>query len=253
MRLIVNADDLGYSRGVNCGIVDAHIHGIVTSASAMTNMPAFAHAAETIYALTGLGVGLHFNITAGRPLSDSASTLTYANGRFKGREFVFDPESRIDPHDVRLELHAQMRALFKSGCRPTHIDSHHNVHTAPAVAESIADYARILGLPVRAVPETEPLMPVSVPLCTGFHAENAQAQWLISFLDDYAGDIVELMTHPGFVDQALLSGSSYALARAQEHAVLTSKELLEYVQTRGIRLIRHDEAWAPPDAKGGTK
>ena len=244
MRLIVNADDLGYSRGVNCGIADAHIHGMVTSASAMTNMPAFAHAADAVCALHELGVGLHFNITTGRPLANGASTLTDAKGNFKGRDFVFDPKSGIDPYDVRLELHAQMQALFKSGCRPTHIDGHHHVHAAPAVAETLADYARTLGLPVRSVPETDkpPHTPGAVALCTGFHAENAQAKWLIAFLDACAEDAVELMTHPGFVDQALLSGSTYALPRAREHAVLTSKEILDYVKTRGIRLIRRDEA-----------
>ncbi|NLT15991.1 MAG: carbohydrate deacetylase [Clostridiales bacterium] len=235
MQLIVNADDLGYSRGVNCGIADAHVHGVVTSASAMANMPAFRHAADTVRALATLGVGLHFNITCGRPLADGVSTLTDANGYFMGPDPVFDPQNDIDPYHIRLELHAQMQAFLKSGCRPTHIDSHHHVHTAPAVADTFSDFARTLGLPVRAAANSE------VALCTGFHAQDAQAAWLISYLDACTEGTVELMTHPGFVDQALLSGSTYALPRAREHAVLTSKEVREYIQTRGIRLIRHDE------------
>lgn len=235
VQLIVNADDLGYSRGVNCGIADAHVHGVVTSASAMANMPAFRHAADTVRALATLGVGLHFNITCGRPLADGVSTLTDANGYFMGPDPVFDPQNDIDPYHIRLELHAQMQAFLKSGCRPTHIDSHHHVHTAPAVAETFSDFARTLGLPVRAAADSD------IALCTGFHAQDAQAAWLISYLDACTEETVELMTHPGFVDQALLSGSTYALPRAREHAVLTSKEVREYIQTRGIRLIRHDE------------
>ncbi|MCF0246078.1 MAG: ChbG/HpnK family deacetylase, partial [Ileibacterium sp.] len=38
-RVIVRADDLGYSRGVNLGIADAVNQGIITSVGVMTNMP----------------------------------------------------------------------------------------------------------------------------------------------------------------------------------------------------------------------
>ena len=44
-RLIVNADDFGQSPGVNRGIIEAHQHGIVTSASLMVSWPAAAEAA----------------------------------------------------------------------------------------------------------------------------------------------------------------------------------------------------------------
>ncbi|MGH9864633.1 MAG: ChbG/HpnK family deacetylase, partial [Candidatus Acidiferrales bacterium] len=36
-RLIVNADDFGYTRGVNAGIVRAFREGIVTSTTLMAN------------------------------------------------------------------------------------------------------------------------------------------------------------------------------------------------------------------------
>ncbi len=44
-RLIVNADDFGLSAGVNEGIVEAHVSGIVTSTSLMVDRPAAAGAA----------------------------------------------------------------------------------------------------------------------------------------------------------------------------------------------------------------
>lgn len=44
MKLIVNADDFGYSDGVNLGIIEAHRSGIVTSTSAMVTMPSIDHA-----------------------------------------------------------------------------------------------------------------------------------------------------------------------------------------------------------------
>ena len=36
-HLVVNADDLGCSEGVNLGIFEAHEHGIVTSSSLMVS------------------------------------------------------------------------------------------------------------------------------------------------------------------------------------------------------------------------
>ncbi len=42
--LIINADDFGQSSGVTRGIIEAHEHGIVTSASFMVRWPAAAEA-----------------------------------------------------------------------------------------------------------------------------------------------------------------------------------------------------------------
>ncbi|TGU42153.1 ChbG/HpnK family deacetylase, partial [Mesorhizobium sp. M00.F.Ca.ET.186.01.1.1] len=41
MKLIVNADDFGYSKGVNLGIIEAHRAGVVTSTTTMVNMGGF--------------------------------------------------------------------------------------------------------------------------------------------------------------------------------------------------------------------
>ena len=39
-RLLIRADDLGYSEGINCGIAAAVAAGLVRSVGVMTNMPA---------------------------------------------------------------------------------------------------------------------------------------------------------------------------------------------------------------------
>src|SRR2546426_8473794 len=60
--LIVNADDFGRSAGVNRGIIRAHQHGIVTSASLMVRWPAAAAAAEYARRHSRLSVGLHLDL-----------------------------------------------------------------------------------------------------------------------------------------------------------------------------------------------
>ncbi len=69
IRLIVNADDYGLTAGVSAGIREAHQSGIVTSTTAMMNLPGVVEdlrlALETC---PGLGLGAHLVLTAGGPL-----------------------------------------------------------------------------------------------------------------------------------------------------------------------------------------
>src|SRR5699024_3337774 len=67
-RIIINADDFGYSRAVNWGIIDAHAEGLLTSTTLMTNMPAAEHAFKLGHAHENLGIGVHLTLTCGRPL-----------------------------------------------------------------------------------------------------------------------------------------------------------------------------------------
>jgi chitin disaccharide deacetylase len=71
MKLIVNADDFGLSRGINRGIIQSHEYGIVTSASLFANGPAFDDALEKITTCPKLGVGVHLNVLRGAPVAES--------------------------------------------------------------------------------------------------------------------------------------------------------------------------------------
>jgi len=82
--LIVNADDFGMSRGITDGIILAHRYGFVTSTSLMVNMPAAEYAISRLAAAPRLSVGVHLNITAGRPIlpAQKVATLVDASGGF---------------------------------------------------------------------------------------------------------------------------------------------------------------------------
>ena len=68
-RLIVNADDFGLTAGVSRGILRAHREGLVTSTTVLASLPAQPELDATATASPGLGLGLHFNLTWGRPVS----------------------------------------------------------------------------------------------------------------------------------------------------------------------------------------
>ena len=65
-RLIVNADDFGRTPGVNEGTLEAHLNGIVTSATVMVLEKAARDGIrQAIERAPKLGLGLHFMLTGG--------------------------------------------------------------------------------------------------------------------------------------------------------------------------------------------
>src|SRR6266478_9087095 len=91
-NLIVNADDLGWTDGVNRGIVEAFHRGIVTSTSLLANGGAFAGAVEAARSAPGLGVGLHLNLSDGLPVANPESVASLLN---RDGEFSGGPESLL--------------------------------------------------------------------------------------------------------------------------------------------------------------
>ena len=63
--LVVNADDLGLSRGINAAIRRAHVDGIVTSTSLLTVGRYAADAAAMLRATPSLAAGVHLALEIG--------------------------------------------------------------------------------------------------------------------------------------------------------------------------------------------
>src|SRR5829696_7273358 len=135
--LIVNADDLGLSGGVNAGIVAAHEGGVVTSASLMVKRPAAAAAAEIARRLPSLAVGLHIEI----------AEWVYEDG---GWRLAFGQCDANDQDAVEAECREQL-ATFRSllGRDPTHLDSHQHAHMSEPVGLVAKTLADELDVPLR--------------------------------------------------------------------------------------------------------
>jgi predicted glycoside hydrolase/deacetylase ChbG (UPF0249 family) len=151
--LIVNADDFGLNAAANAGIIECHRAGSVTSTTLMANAPAFAGAVELAAAHPELGVGLHFNLTWGRPLSDPARVpaLVDAGGLFLerdrlGRKCLL---GQVPAAQVQCELEAQFLRLTAWGVNATHVDSHQHVHAFPQVFHAVARLCENRGIPMR--------------------------------------------------------------------------------------------------------
>ncbi len=148
--LIINADDFGFTDGVNLGIVEAHRAGTVTSASLMVNTPGFAGAVAAMHELPELRVGLHINLTVGRPLSGrlAASLVDPESGRFLSLARLLGRAMgrRVLYRHVYDEVHAQFARATDSGIALTHMDGHEHVHLLPVVASAVRDIAPRFGV-----------------------------------------------------------------------------------------------------------
>jgi predicted glycoside hydrolase/deacetylase ChbG (UPF0249 family) len=141
-RLIVNADDLGMSRGITDGILMAHKHGFLTSASLMPNMPAAEYAVARLCTAPKLAVGVHLNICQGRPLLHPCETrsLVGPDGRFHPAPVMARRLWRwqVSAAELEGEFREQIRWMKHRGLQPTHADSHQHMHIYPAAARPFA-------------------------------------------------------------------------------------------------------------------
>jgi len=150
VRLIVNADDFGMARPITDAIIDCHRRGIVTSTSWMANMPEAEHAARRAREVPGLGVGIHLNLTEGKPISppDSIPLLVGTDGEFlpKAVQLKRLGSGKAIAEQIRGELAAQLQRARALGMDPTHCDSHHGIHGIAPVRRAMIDVLRTFGV-----------------------------------------------------------------------------------------------------------
>ena len=154
-RLVVNADDLGLARSVNRGIVQTMAGGVVRSASLIVNTAAADDAVcclrEAREAGLDIGIGLHFNIVTGRPLTSCPSLAP--GGAFHSLPVLAlrALAGAVVAAEVEAELRAQLararRRLATLGLTVTHVDSHRHAHALPGIYDVVVRTARDEDVP----------------------------------------------------------------------------------------------------------
>ncbi|MBU2611956.1 MAG: carbohydrate deacetylase [Chloroflexi bacterium] len=273
VRLIVNADDYGRTPGVERGIREAHLRGIVTSTTAMMNMPGVGDALRAALQETPrLGLGVHLVLTSGKPLlpPEQARSLVDESGAFlKSDELVTRLDS-LELFEIEVEWRAQVeKFIHVSGQKPTHLDSHHHSSYFRAdmfgkMLELAREYDCAIRLPraqaaqpdglppevADSVREFTPRLLAKFEPCTpqtfiaSFYDEDATQANLLNIIENLTDGVSELMSHPGYADADLLdvqSGSVYARQRESELSILTDAEVRDAIRSRGIELITFRE------------
>jgi chitin disaccharide deacetylase len=210
-RLIVNADDLGLTDGVNRGIIDAHTRGVLTSASLMVDAPGAQDAVGLVREHPALSVGLHF---------------------------VDDGPELDDPGHAEREFARQLdRFRSLTGAEPTHVDSHHHVHVK-RMTRFVA-LVEPLGVPLRGDGRVRYLGAFFAHPSPGVvDLDRIRPAFLLSLLQAEAtGPFSELGCHPGWLTDELRS--SYAGEREIELATLTEPGLRERIEALRLALASY--------------
>ena len=147
--LITNADDFGYTRDVNEGIVHAHREGILTATTLMATGAAFDHAVALARENPSLDVGVHLVLVGSAGFPRTVARLI----------------SQIALRRIRIydELTAQVRKVLAAGIRPSHLDTHKHTHLLPPVLDAVARISSEFQIPWVRRPFDLPLNAGGVP------------------------------------------------------------------------------------------
>lgn len=230
MKLIVNADDFGYTKSNTLGIIEGFKKGIIRSTTAMMNMPYVEFAAEQSEYVPGLGIGVHLTLTVGQPLT-KCKTLVDDKGNFLSRSKLLD--SNVSKDEILNEFKAQIDKfieVFK--VKPTHLDSHHGCHDLDLTKDITLKLAKEYNLPVRRYSNYK--------FIGNFYGESITVENLKNIiLSNIDEEGIEIMTHAGFCDLELYNNSSYSLDRVKELSVLCSESIKDFIEKNKIELVHY--------------
>lgn len=153
MRIIINADDLGYDMVVNERICHLLRENLVSSATIIANAPAVEDAVERTKGLSDCSFGVHLNLTEFQPLTKSSRRLEALSSCLNEKGF-FRGEERLGEirytsalgEAIFMEWVLQVEKVLRLGIRVSHLDSHNHVHTLPMLFPVVKRVQRHLGI-----------------------------------------------------------------------------------------------------------
>lgn len=248
-RILVRADDLGYSRAVNYGIYDTVHKGIVKNVGVMTNMPS-TKMGLTLLRYEDVDLGMHTDITNGKPVlaPEKVPSLVDKNGYFKRSRVYWENKgpdfTNLD--EVVNEIDAQYhRFLELVGRQPDYFEGH-----------AVMSSNFIKGLEIVANKYDLPLLrfgfdgkPVPfkkntkfVSYMGGMESNYKPIEVVQKMINDDTKDAIPMMVcHPGYLDQYILNTSRLTINRTKEAEMLMSEEVKELLTKSNVKLVRYSE------------
>jgi len=151
--LLVTADDFGLCRQVNEAVCLLHDRGVVHSTSLVANSDVFELSLRQLRERPGLQVGVHLNLTDGKPVLSSRQvpSLVNSDGAFHGgrhyRVLARVLSGRLSKDEVRAEWTAQLTRVAETGMRIHHLNSHGHIHLLPAFHAIVLDLVEQFAIP----------------------------------------------------------------------------------------------------------
>lgn len=246
MKLLVRADDLGYSEAINFGIAKTVTQGIVKNVGVMVNMPATEHGLNLLKDIE-VCYGCHTNICVGKPLTDPKliPSITTPEGYFKSSKIYRNArEDFVVVEEVVLEIEAQYhRFVALTGRQPQYFEGH--AVSSPNFVKGLEVIANKYGLKFSGFPLVgEPMMVNNTPVYANMESMGADYQPFESLkkivMNHHADGVEMMILHPGYLDDYILNTSSLTIARTQEVEMATNPETLEWINEHDVELITYD-------------
>lgn len=276
-RVIINADDFGFCKGVNDAVARAHTEGVLTSATLMANMPAAKEALDIAKRLPLLGVGVHLNLLEGEPLSrdkkvgillDESGEFRFSPGKLAIKS-LFSVEIR---QAIEIELAEQIRRVIDSGITPSHLDSHKHFHCFGTIYKIVCRLAGQFGITAVRWPWEPP------SVCAGnwprLPSKDRRRAFIVrnlakrcqkidnslikndlffglahtgricrDFWDEFGrtqfAGVAEVMTHPGYAEQIDPARTRLTTQRQVELKWLCEPAVRELLNSGGIELTHY--------------
>lgn len=244
MKLIMRADDLGFSEGVNYGIYKSIKDGVITCVGLMTNMETTQHGYDLIKD-TNICLGMHANICAGKPVLDPSliPSLVSQNGEFcSSKEIHSREKDTVVLEEAEMEIEAQLQRFIEvTGKNPDYVEVHAVFSKNFLKAtENIAKKHHLLF----ENPMIDPQWEIDHGIKGfGFIQLDEKGlydpqQYMSEHLDDLKNnDCCIAVFHPGFLDQYILNHSSYTIIRPMECEFLCSDWIKEWIKDHQIKLV----------------
>ncbi|MBB2922906.1 ChbG/HpnK family deacetylase [Cellulomonas cellasea] len=279
--LVVTADDLGLTAGVNRAVRRAHLDGIVTATSLLAVGRAFDDAVTMLRSTPTLELGAHLALVGEDPpllTAREVPTLVDRRGAFplSYRTLVARAAAgRVDVDDVRRELGAQLERVRDTGLPLTHVDTHQHTHLWPAVGRVVVELATAHGVPAVRTPRSRSRGPVGagVSLLARAAARRADRAGLRTTADyagldeagaldrervaralrtaaAHGGKTLEINTHPGVEPDPELARFTWGYRWSDELAMLLDAETRRLVTDAGYHLGGFADL--PDPTRGGT-
>ena len=231
MKLIINADDFGLSKSISHGIILGIKEGYITSTSIMANMPCAEYAVKKALENDINCIGLHINLTVGKPIIENSNLVDNEGVFYSNREQIENP--KLTYQDAYNEIMAQIDVIsnYSNGkLKLDHLDTHHYLCANKNIMQAVIDVSNKLNIPIRnesAINIKAKKVKCPDVLEEEFTIKNVELEFLKRIVNKYKDKkiVVELVTHPGFIDEYTNSVTSYLNRESELNVLKESKKL----------------------------
>lgn len=243
MKMILRADDLGISEGVNYGILKSIQDGMISCVGLMPNMETAQHGYDLIKDLD-ICLGQHTNICLGKPLchpTDIPSLVNEKGEFYSSREINHRQEDTIDILECEKEIEAQLHRFIEiTGKKPEYFEGHavFSKNYLQALENVAKRHHLFYDNPMDINWQKEHHI-YSLDFCAfderGLYDPYAYFESQLDQIRNHECSIV--VFHPGYLDQYILTHSSYTLIRPMECEFLCSQWLKDWLLKNQIQIV----------------